>query len=195
EEDLETIDPKDYPELYPEEDYIETTEEEEDLSNTEWFVDTGFEEEQDPNFVPLWQRTAFNGHMQDRMAIQQVSRELMASGHLTAAILEDILKENKVENVCCLDIRDKCDWTDYMLIADSPKGDKFLSSVADHVGQVVRKTIQSHPTTLSNVPDPRIEGRDGQSGWILIDLGRFVIHLFTPEKRQAYDIEGLWKSV
>jgi ribosomal silencing factor RsfS len=42
---------------------------------------------------------------------------------------------------------------------------------------------------------PHIEGRHDQSGWLLIDLGRCVIHLFTPEIREQYDLEGLWKSV
>lgn len=37
-----------------------------------------------------------------------------------------------------------------------------------------------------------MEGRDSDSGWLLIDLGRCVVHLFTPEMRQLYDLEGLW---
>lgn len=37
----------------------------------------------------------------------------------------------------------------------------------------------------------RIEGyNDG--GWILIDLGNAIAHVFTPEQRDFYNIERLW---
>ena len=34
-----------------------------------------------------------------------------------------------------------------------------------------------------------------ESGWFLIDIGSIVIHIFTPEDRAKYDIEGLWKEM
>ena len=30
------------------------------------------------------------------------------------------------------------------------------------------------------------------SGWILVDFGDVIVHLFTPEDREFYDLEGLW---
>ncbi len=41
---------------------------------------------------------------------------------------------------------------------------------------------------------PRMEGyADG--GWILIDLGNVVVHVFTPDQRQFYNLERLWGRV
>ncbi len=38
-----------------------------------------------------------------------------------------------------------------------------------------------------------IEGRGG-SGWVLIDYGSVVIHIFTEEMREYYSIERLFKD-
>lgn len=41
---------------------------------------------------------------------------------------------------------------------------------------------------------PRLEGT-ADGGWILIDLGHVVAHVFTPEQRQFYNLERLWGRV
>ena len=37
----------------------------------------------------------------------------------------------------------------------------------------------------------RIEGY-GDGSWILLDLGNVIVHVFTPEQREFYNLERLW---
>lgn len=39
----------------------------------------------------------------------------------------------------------------------------------------------------------RIEGQPNE-GWILIDAGDIIIHLFSPERRNYYKLEDLWSQ-
>jgi len=58
-------------------------------------------------------------------------------------------------------------------------------SIADAIVERVR---------AEGMPAPRTEGyADG--GWILIDLGSVVAHVFTPEQRAFYNLERLWGAL
>ena len=40
---------------------------------------------------------------------------------------------------------------------------------------------------------PRIEGSP-ETGWVLLDFSDMIIHVFSPEQRDFYRIERLWKQ-
>ena len=87
----------------------------------------------------------------------------------------------KGEEIVALDIRDKCSFADYMVVANG-RSQRHVASLADEVVKAIRAE-GGH--VLS------VEGQ--QLGeWVLIDAGDIIVHIFRPETRGFYNIEKMW---
>lgn len=80
-----------------------------------------------------------------------------------------------------MDIHELADFTEYFVIA-SGTSDRMLQALADGT---VEKVKQSYGVRS------RIEGQP-QDGWLLIDFGDVIVHLFSPDRRNYYRLEELW---
>lgn len=87
----------------------------------------------------------------------------------------------KAEEINTLDIRDKCSFADFMIVANG-RSQRHVASLADDVARAVRK---SGGHVLS------VEGQQS-ADWVLIDAGDVIVHIFRPETRQFYNIEKMW---
>gem|GEM_PF-1489365 len=90
------------------------------------------------------------------------------------------LWEKKAENVVALDITKFYTYADYVLICTGTST-KHTQSIAD---AVYEKAKEQKKQVL-------IEGYN-EGTWILLDLGEVVVHIFTQDKRDLYNLEGLW---
>lgn len=72
--------------------------------------------------------------------------------------------------------------TDFFVIA-SASNDRQLGTVVEEVQFKVK-------TELGMMPRRR-EGQR-ETGWMLLDYGPVVVHVFTTEQRAFYDLERLW---
>ena len=64
-------------------------------------------------------------------------------------------------------------------------------------GRQVRAIVDAIEEQIGRAGGPkplRIEGLETLS-WVLVDYGAFVIHVFSTEARNYYDLERLWKDV
>lgn len=225
-EGLETIDPKDFPELYPHDHEIEGLSQEshpdnerdfegfqegEDVEVQEmeegrrsvllsdkprsedefsWFVDESYPDKattgQEEEFVPLWQKNVQRSP--DGGAMDESSGGAGEPEYTPDSIpgLVKLLESERAKNIKVIDMRDKCDWTNWMVIAEG-LSERHLGNVADEVYSALKKTSPS-------TSPPVMEGRD-TSDWVVIDAGSVVIHFMTPEARKERDLEGLWASV
>jgi ribosome-associated protein len=43
----------------------------------------------------------------------------------------------------------------------------------------------------ASIPALGIEG-EASTGWVLVDFGDLVVHLFAPEQRDYYRLEDIW---
>lgn len=82
-----------------------------------------------------------------------------------------------------LDIREVCTFADYFIIC-SGDTDRQIKAISDEVDKTLRK---------EGVALHRREG-DISSGWVLLDFGGVIIHIFAPSQRQYYELEKLWSK-
>jgi ribosome-associated protein len=91
------------------------------------------------------------------------------------------LEDKKGEDILLLDIQNLASFADYFVLCNGTS-DRMLESLADAVQESVKKQFRM------NVG---VEG-EPVDGWLVIDLGDVVVHLFSPDQREYYDLERLW---
>ncbi|MEW6717717.1 MAG: ribosome silencing factor [Chloroflexota bacterium] len=104
-------------------------------------------------------------------------------GKELARNIVDILEDKKGENILLLDIKDIAPFTDYFVICTGTS-ERMLQALVDEVQEKVDKS-PSYPRRLEGIP---------ADGWIVLDLGDVVLHLFSPERRDYYRLEELWSE-
>lgn len=95
--------------------------------------------------------------------------------------MRDAALDKKAEDVLTLPLDGRTIVADAFVIATG-RSKIQTRSIADAIAESAKE---------HGYPTPRVEGyADG--GWILLDLGSVVVHVFTPEQRTFYNLERLW---
>jgi ribosome-associated protein len=93
----------------------------------------------------------------------------------------DALEDKKSEDIILLDLKGIVSFTDYFIICTATSN-RMLNALAD--GVVER-------TRLEHKKKGRIEGTP-DAGWMIVDYGDIVVHLFDADLRRYYKLEELW---
>lgn len=109
-------------------------------------------------------------------------RLLNAPADLARRIV-DLLADRQAEDVLLLDIRKVASFADYFVIATAINNRQMRALV-----ELVNTELREEDIK----PHHREGGID--SGWILVDYGAIILHIFSPELRDYYDLEELWQD-
>ena len=91
------------------------------------------------------------------------------------------LEDSKAENIVSIDIQGKSSLGDHMVIA-SGRSHRHVAALADHLLKALKD---------AGFGTARVEGL-ASADWVLIDSGDIIVHVFRPEVRDYYDLEGMW---
>lgn len=131
--------------------------------------------------IQLWKIVAYMvDKSEKRMFVKQiiVERIDMETRALAKKIMA-ILEEKKAADILALDISEISTLADYFILA-SAENVRQLDALEDAVEEGIRLELNK-------------EG-EGDSGWILMDYKDIVVHLFTKEQREFYDLEKIWSD-
>jgi ribosome-associated protein len=82
-----------------------------------------------------------------------------------------------------LDTRRICSFADYFVIC-SGDSDRQLEAIREEINKTLKQ---------EGVIPHHSEGT-ADSGWVLIDLGEVIVHLFSPQQRDYYKLDELWSE-
>jgi ribosome-associated protein len=95
-----------------------------------------------------------------------------------------VCEEKLGEDILLLDISELSLFADFFVICSGNSERQLRALVAS-----VRETLKKDLGILPH----HVEG-ESHSGWVLLDYVDIVVHIFTPELRAYYDLEGLWQE-
>jgi ribosome-associated protein len=91
--------------------------------------------------------------------------------------------DKKASDIVMLDLRPVALIADYFVLCDGQSA-RQLRAISDAIVEEL-KEFGERPLRVEGTPE---------SGWLLLDYGAVIAHVFSPELRAYYDLERLWKG-
>ena len=91
--------------------------------------------------------------------------------------------EKQATDIVLLDARGICSFADYFVIC-SGDSQRQIKTVYEEIGHILTKAgilPHHHEGTID-------------SGWLLLDFGDVIVHVFTPFEREHYQLDELWSQ-
>ena len=101
-----------------------------------------------------------------------------------AKLLVAIADSKKAEEPMVLEMRRLVAYTDFLVIVTA-RNERQARAIADEVRLVVKNDLGLLPGGFD---------AGGEAGWTILDYLDCVMHVFTPEARERYQLEELWRD-
>jgi ribosome-associated protein len=99
---------------------------------------------------------------------------------LLARILKS-LDDDKADDIVTIDLHSRSSLADALVIA-SGTSSRHVGAIAEHLARRLKE---------DGYGTAKIEGLS-QGDWVVLDAGDVIVHIFRPEVRAYYDLEGIW---
>jgi ribosome-associated protein len=81
-----------------------------------------------------------------------------------------------------MDIQNIASFADFFILCNGTS-DRQIEALAEAVQEIGKKEFG----IISQIEGQAIDG------WLLVDLGDTIVHLFSPDQREYYGLEDLWE--
>jgi ribosome-associated protein len=95
----------------------------------------------------------------------------------------DLASDKQAIDTVMLDMIEVCSFTDYFVIC-SGESKRQLQAIADGILKELSK---------EKIKPNHQEG-DADSGWILLDFGDVIVHIFGSYEREYFRLDQLWEN-
>lgn len=95
-----------------------------------------------------------------------------------------LLADRRCEHIRLIDVTGLSQLCDFLIVANGTS-ERQMKSVAAEIEDIAEAS-RHHKVFRSN--------RDAATTWVVIDLIDLVVHLFEPNLREYYDLDGLWAA-
>ena len=110
---------------------------------------------------------------------EQTALRMLDGADLAQRIVDE-LSEYQVEDITQIDVSKVSGFTDYFVIGTADN-ERQMRAVLDAIDRTIGRA--AHLRAREGTPD---------SGWVLMDYGDVVVHLFSAEARAFYRLDQLW---
>lgn len=94
------------------------------------------------------------------------------------------MSDKQVVDVVILDLRPVSTICDFFVLGTAGT-ERQLRAAAEAVTETVSRQGNEKPLAIDGEP---------ASGWVIIDYGDVVVHLFDPGRRRYYALEAMWSE-
>jgi ribosome-associated protein len=96
----------------------------------------------------------------------------------------DLASDKQASDIVLLDIRGVSLIADYFVIC-TVGSERQAGAILKDLGEKLLEEFGRKPLHTEGTPD---------SGWVLLDYGDVIVHVFSPAQRQFYNLEQLWSA-
>jgi ribosome-associated protein len=100
-----------------------------------------------------------------------------------ARLAVDVASDRQAEDIVLLDVHEISSFADYMVLMSAGSVRQANALASELEAAIERAGLDMHHR----------EGT-GDSGWVLLDFGDLVLHVFGQEQREFYQLQQVWKA-